>query len=210
MRCYYHKTGDINKEKILKSTKEFNRIKNIIENKIMKSKDELKNETFARYSINDAYEDAILVFENQSNFGAYFSTALKNYRKEKNVEIDFIDNKIEDKYFVEKYFKELKDELEKIIRTLKPRRKFYFCLRHLITFEKPKNEIEEKINRIIKKRDGVKFTFREIGEKFGWALSKKKSSKQSVEDVLKRTELIINNTIKENKKIKELLKEVLY
>lgn len=206
MKCYYHKFPGINKEKILKSTMEFNKIKNKIENKVLNSKDEIKNSPFVRDSINDAFVDALLVYNGKNNFGAYFSTTLKNYRKDKSDEFE-IEMKSEDKYFYEENYVKLKKELEKIIRKLKPRRQFYFCLRNLIGFENPKNEIENKINEIIKEKKN-KISYREIGEIFAIIFNKKKASKQSVENVLKKTQMITYEEIKNNKKIKEFLKEI--
>lgn len=209
MKCYYHKISGINKEEILKSTREFNKIKNKIENKVLNSKDEINYNPLAKDAITDAFVDALLVYEGKSNFGAYFSTTLKNYRKNQNYEIECAETKIEDKYFVEENFIKIKKELEKIIRELKPRRKFYFCLRNLINFEKPKDEIENKINKIVKKIED-KITYKKIGELFAINFNKRKPSKQGVEDALKRAQKEVVDKIKNNEKIKELLKEILY
>jgi len=210
MKTFYHKISKIEKNKILESTKEFNKIKEKIEEKIIKSKDNITNEIDCYDRINDAFVDALLKYNEQNNFGIIFSICLNNYRKP--FENDFEKNEsiYMDKYFYEKNYKELIKTLEKIIRKLKPRRKFYYCLRNHITFDKPKDECEKNINQILKnKSNEEKITYVEIAKHFAINFNKKTPSKQCVEDTLKRTNKIIEKEILENNKIKEL-KEIFY
>lgn len=205
MKSYFHRIDNIGDKSILTSSEKFNTAKKRVFDKVFKSNDNIKNEPLVNDILNDAFVDTILNHNDKKNFGTYFSIILNRYRKKNKrclkIEKEF--STYEDKYFEKENNEIIKLLVHRIIREFNPRRKFYFCLKNSIYFEKPRDNLEKEINDIVLKKQNI--TYREIGELFGQIFYKKIPPRQSVERMYKQSEKIFIEEIKKIKTIEDFL-----